>query len=72
MAVKGWFDITPEERKSAFLHLRHRDISEMGFTRTCLTSLLSRFGLLGDPQIHQHFREEKIRLPHPVSKEARR
>jgi|PlaIllAssembly_1097288.scaffolds.fasta_scaffold1005966_2 hypothetical protein len=70
MAVKGWFDLTTEKQREAFLNLRHHDIGELKLTLTALANLLARFDLLDDPEIRQHFEEEKIPLPPAVTKET--
>jgi hypothetical protein len=70
MAVKGWFDLTPEKQREAFLNLRHHDIGEYKLTLTVLTNLLTRYNLLGDLEIRQHFKNEKISLPSVVTKET--
>jgi hypothetical protein len=70
MAVKGWFDLTPEQRREALLNLHRSDINQRGLTAARLTGLLSRFNLLGDEEIRRHFEEEKISLPPAISKET--
>lgn len=72
MAVKGWFDLTSEKQREAFLNLHTRDIGEQKLTLTVLTNLLVRFKLLDDPEIRRHFEEEKIPLPPAISREIQR